>query len=764
MKISLLSKKFMQKPISKKLISLSLIIIIFSGLFLVNIGVVEAAPGVLEDAAKWLIGGLFTVLLYIAQAFTAFVGNIFKGIVHFGFQQMDVVRMGWTITRDIVNMFFILGLIVIAFATILRIETYGIKALLQKLIIIALLINFSYLVCGLIIDATQIAATYFLNQIETEDIAIAVLSRLKVIDAIRGVEGMRVAITDYDPDMVVILTTAFSAIIIFLAGFVMLVGAILLFIRVGALWALIILAPFAWFFSIFPGKLKSYSSQWWDNFLKYAFFAPIYIFFIFLVLKISKAGVLEGMGLVTGETAVGLGNLTLVPMFGDLNMLFRYVFLIILLFGAPTIAMSMGIKGAGAAQSFVKGGLKGTAKLAYKLPGKLRGAMVAPPGWMKAIPVVKQVTAGISTVAKWTTPAFWKQAYEERKKERLREAKTGYTVGKMQDFQTRVLSLFTRKTKHAEEAEQFEVDEESQKIALETNRESSQLLAVLRSAVKGKDKIRASATLKLLFDQNDHNDLQLDKEFSEWKWTDKSDTAREENKVGKTYSIDGRATTDQAGLKDLLFQMYAKMGVSEGKAAPIIGNLSHTALASGNYGAYHMTHTETSGREGRSSDEDQKKIAATKAATVNVRVKTRTEHPTNIIKEGWDTAKKEYTYAGIDQFGLYQLKQLTQTEINERRYGEGRPDYLKLVPEALKDLDKAIKKADEQERKRAEAEGRDAELWTEDEKLKARTFLENTARGTPKKGEKAEKAEKEITKETAFEVIAKEIEEKEKGV
>lgn len=730
----------MQKPVPKKLICISLIIVIFSGLFLVNVGEAGATPGVLADIAKEIGQGMASIALHIAQAFTAFVGNIFKGIVHFGFQQMDMVKMGWTITRDIVNMFFILGLIVIAFATILRIETYGMKALLPKLIIIALLINFSYLVCGLIIDATQIAATYFLNQIQTKDIAIAILSRLQVIDAIRGVEGMRVAITDYDTDMVVILTTVFSAIVVFLAGFVMLVGAILLFVRVGALWALIILAPFAWFFSIFPGKLKSYSGQWWDKFLMYAFFAPIYIFFIFLILKISKGTVLTSMKLATGETAVGLANLTLVPMFGDLNLLFKYVFLIILLFGAPTIAMSMGIKGAGAAQSFVKGGLKGTAKLAYKLPGKLRGAMVAPPGWMKAIPGVRRVTAGISTFAKWTTPAFWKQAFEERKKERLREAKVGYTVGRIQDFQTRVLSLFTRKTKHAEEAEQFEIDEESQKIALETNRESSQLLAVLRNAVKGKDKIRASATLKLLFDQNDHNDLQLDEEFSKWKWTDKSQTAKEEKMVDKAYG----KKTNQAGLKDLLFQMYEKMGVSESKAAPVIGNLSHTALASGNYGAYHMTHTDTKGREGRSSDEDQKKIAATKAATVNVRVKTRTEHPTNIIQEGWDTAKKEYTYEGIDQFGLYQLKQLTQTEINERRYGEGRPDYLKLVPQALKDIDKAIKKADEQEIKRAAAEGRDAKLWTEDEKLRARTFLENTAKGTPTKGKKG--AEEEAKK------------------
>lgn len=734
----------MQKPISKKLISLSLIIVVFSGLFLVNVGGAEAAPGILADIAKEIGQGMASIALHIAHAFTAFVGNIFKGIVDFGFQQMDTVRMGWTITRDIVNMFFILGLIVIAFATILRIETYGIKALLPKLIIIALLINFSYLVCGLIIDATQIAATYFLNQIQTDDIAIAILSRLQVIDAMRGTEGMRIAITDYDPDMVVILTTAFSAIVIFLAGFVMLVGAILLFIRVGALWALIILAPFAWFFSIFPGKLKSYSGQWWNSFLQYAFFAPIYIFFIFLVLKISEGTVLKDMGLATGETAVGLANFTLVPMFGDLNLLFRYVFLIILLFGAPTIAMSMGIKGAGAAQSFVKGGLKGTAKLAYKLPGKLRGAMVAPPGLLKAI--APKTMRRLSTVAKWTTPAFWKQAIEERKKERLREAKVGYTIAKQQDLMNYVLSIGQKKTRHAEEVEQFEVNEEAEKMALETGRDSGRLVEALKNAVAGKDTKRAKATLKLLFDQKDHNDMQM--AFGDWKWTDHKDN---KEKKGKKYG----PTTDNIALKDLVFQMFEKMGVSEQKAAPFITDLNQVAFKSGVYGAYHFTKTDDKGRNVRANDQEQLQVTATKLGTQSMRKTGREGHATMWIKQGWDKTKNKYTFEGWDRVGLENIKNMSPGQIKQVRYNEMNQVRLELASDGMLNAEKHKR---EKNIKTIEEEIMAVEEWSAEEKQIAlrnakelKEKIKDYATGTAEEGT-GEGAKKEAWKTVGEEI------------
>ncbi len=63
---------------------------------------------------------------------------------------------GWTSVRDIANLFIVLGFVVIGISFALRIGEYGSKKVLFSLIIIALLVNFSGLFCGLIIDASNI--------------------------------------------------------------------------------------------------------------------------------------------------------------------------------------------------------------------------------------------------------------------------------------------------------------------------------------------------------------------------------------------------------------------------------------------------------------------------------------------------------------------------------------------------------------------------------------------------------------------------------
>ncbi len=349
-------------PTSKKAICF-ILVIIFLGLFLVNIG--EARANVLEDAAGTLLQGIFYIFLQIARAFTAFAGNIFTMILKFGFEDMTVVKSGWTITRDIVNMLFIFGLVVIAFATILRIETYGIKTLLPKLIIIALLINFSYLVCGIIIDTTQIMTEYFISQIKTDDVGLAVLDSLHIEDAMKGsaAGGATVEIGGPDPRVATITTMAFTAGVVFLTGIILLIGAVLLFVRIGALWVLIILAPFAWLFSVFP-VLKAQSSKWWSEFFKYSFFAPIYVFFIYLVIRISKEMELIKL---SSEEVTASKSLLISVMFQTPDLMFKFAFLVILLLGAPVVAMSMGIHGSKAVMGFGK-------KL-YKIP--LKGAGTA---------------------------------------------------------------------------------------------------------------------------------------------------------------------------------------------------------------------------------------------------------------------------------------------------------------------------------------------------------------------------------------------------
>lgn len=80
-----------------------------------------------------------------------------------GFLSSTAVTNGWVIVRDLCNMFFIVVLLVIAIATILKIEMYHYKKLLGRLIIMAVLINFSKLICGLVIDFSQVLMMTFVN-------------------------------------------------------------------------------------------------------------------------------------------------------------------------------------------------------------------------------------------------------------------------------------------------------------------------------------------------------------------------------------------------------------------------------------------------------------------------------------------------------------------------------------------------------------------------------------------------------------------------
>ncbi|GAF67718.1 unnamed protein product, partial [marine sediment metagenome] len=80
------------------------------------------------------------------------------------FTDNPFVNVGWTLTRDLANMGFILILVAIGLGTALRIGEYTAKKTLPLLIIIALLINFTPVVCGLIIDATNIAMNFFIGE------------------------------------------------------------------------------------------------------------------------------------------------------------------------------------------------------------------------------------------------------------------------------------------------------------------------------------------------------------------------------------------------------------------------------------------------------------------------------------------------------------------------------------------------------------------------------------------------------------------------
>ena len=73
-----------------------------------------------------------------------------------------VLHTGWTIALSFANLGFVLAIIIIAFATIFRIQNYAMKQVLWKLIVAALLVNFSLVIAGAFISVSDNLSEVFL--------------------------------------------------------------------------------------------------------------------------------------------------------------------------------------------------------------------------------------------------------------------------------------------------------------------------------------------------------------------------------------------------------------------------------------------------------------------------------------------------------------------------------------------------------------------------------------------------------------------------
>lgn len=627
-------------------------------------GVGDLASGVATAIIKWIAYTAWNV----AHWLLGLCSSLFSTILNFTTQNLSrgPVYDSWVISRDIVNMFFILGLIVIAFATILRIETYGMKALLPKFIVIALLINFSYLACGIIIDAANIPTLYFVQQIgqlpppPVPGGGPPVPSNIAQQDIGGYITAAMISPPESSTAPTEIPSTAdwfaivkaqiAESLIMIIATIVLLIGAILLIVRMGALWILIILAPFAWFMGIFP-KFSGMNDKWWSQFLKYAFFSPIFVFFIFLGLRITRT--------ITADAV----NINFSADFSqNIAILANCILAIVIFMGAPMVAMSMGIYGAQAVTGFAKGALKGTVKGAYKLPGRLRTAMITPPGWMKAIPGVKRVTTGLQKAAIWTTPAFWKTALKARKEEAAREAGVPEAIGKMHDVSNRILSVFTRKTDYAEQAHQFEVGEEVKRMMLRTKGTADAVIGEMRAT---KERTKRDAGFTILAGNNDFNDLVQSKE------------------LGKPYN----QTFSRENFVDLFYKLQAESGVSERKASAFLASLQEQALRAGTnfYGAVGV---DEKGWK-RNTTEMMNEISARKALTMDMRQWTQKTHPMSLIK-----LDANNNYAGLDTGATKALaKHMTPGIAKDLDFTRSRIDFVSKVgsPEAVADLRKLSK-------------------------------------------------------------------------
>lgn len=385
--IYILMKKFLEKN-KKSIYLIFAVVIVFNVLFLPLISLASHTqehtrllprlPDIIDvvgDLTGWMSA---KVLLFISSFISMILGVLFGFIIGLEAQFIDfvlsptnfpittapIVELGWGIMRDLANMFFILILLIIAFTTVLRIKSWAIQQLWWKVIVAALLINFSLVIAGFLIDFTNILTAFFLNQITGGSGIGGVITITTKLAA-----GMQI-LNFYDPSNVASITggiTQFSAagiaavvgIILTLIGliitaFVFGAAVIFLIVRILHLWLLLIFAPIVWMLWILPAT-SGYFSQWWHSFIRWAFFAPIFVFMIYLSLSIFDASGKLNPKVFGVFPAVWQTPAPGITKVGMPAAIFQWILVIAMMFGSLIVASKFGIKTADTSQKMLKG-------------------------------------------------------------------------------------------------------------------------------------------------------------------------------------------------------------------------------------------------------------------------------------------------------------------------------------------------------------------------------------------------------------------------
>lgn len=272
-----------------------------------------ARAGFWEELLRYtylLFGFIMVLILEIEVFFYIQAGKLFNWVYH-GAPDITgdpVVIAGWGITRDVLNMFFVISLLVIAFATILRIEAYQYKALLPKLIYAAVLVNFSKTIASVFIDFSNVLMKTFLNFNEytySETFSMALFQKMpsQIPGAAWGSWENETKLDVITNAIIALMATVVVVTMVMIALY--LLSAVIIMRNV-VLMILVILSPAAFVLNILPAT-QQYAKRWWDEFLKYVFYGPVAGFLVYLsamvaynITRNSKGGLLQEVG-VKGE-------------------------------------------------------------------------------------------------------------------------------------------------------------------------------------------------------------------------------------------------------------------------------------------------------------------------------------------------------------------------------------------------------------------------------------------------------------------------------
>ncbi|MEX0869932.1 MAG: type IV secretion system protein [Candidatus Spechtbacterales bacterium] len=248
----------------------------------------------------WLIrlGGMFIVILAGAAMFVlGIIVGFAKSVLDLAINMSlsvpytsgPVIDAAWPVVRDIANMGLILVLIAIGVGTMLSLRSIN-KRLLIPFFIVAILINFTPLLTGIVIDLANITARIFYDSASAFSNALFNVGLWQnLTDTVGGAwEDSREAFEQAESVgavlaimVPIVMNAVFGVIFFIILILTYIILAVLFFVRMFFLWLLVILSPVAFLCYILPSTRKWFQ-RWLHNFLQWSIIVIPLLFFLWM--------------------------------------------------------------------------------------------------------------------------------------------------------------------------------------------------------------------------------------------------------------------------------------------------------------------------------------------------------------------------------------------------------------------------------------------------------------------------------------------------
>ena len=286
--------------------------------------VIKGLIGFLAGLLNVFIAPLATLMKAIVLALAKGMNGLINYVVSVPVSPSSVTAPGfvkatWDISRSLANNFFVLLLAIIGLTTILRISSYQWQKTLPSLFVAVLLINFSGVLVGLVVDMANIVTSAFLK------------------GALQGTDW---SVNEFGGTEALALHVA-QILFYFFVGFAYFATMLLFVVRTVVLWILAAIGPLAFAFAVLPAT-RAYWEQWFKALIQWAIMGIPISFALYIA---SKAMSLANKDLETWGTAPTFFAQAVGPFTAVIILLMG---ISMALAGAPAISqnvMALGKKG-----------------------------------------------------------------------------------------------------------------------------------------------------------------------------------------------------------------------------------------------------------------------------------------------------------------------------------------------------------------------------------------------------------------------------------